>query len=107
MKKIIKLTENDLTNLIKKIVKEQEKSSEDEFDAFAHHRMVGDFHDKEDKPYRGGVDFDQMKQFGPEEYDSFMDYINGCETAWCLKTKKFYDMYASHGPITVGKKFRK
>jgi hypothetical protein len=32
-----------------------------------------------------------------------MEYINNCDTRWCLTTKRFYDQYAKMGNITVGK----
>jgi len=120
MAKIIRLTESDLTRIVKRAIKEhfnyggepeqssQDFEDDDEFDAFASHPMAGsNYFNKQDVAHKGNLDFDEGKVFGPEDYDSFMEYINGCNTKWCLTTKRMYDSYASKGPISVVKKFRK
>jgi hypothetical protein len=102
MKKIIRLTEADLTRLVKRVLKEN-----DEFDVFAQS-------DYDSPKYRSADDrqtsitdlnkFDEHKTFGPGEYDDFMEYINNCNVEWCLKTKRLYDAYANKkGGIKVGK----
>jgi len=44
------------------------------------------------------------KVFGPDEYDEFMEYINDCDTMWCVKTKKMFDKYQEMGPVSVVKR---
>ena len=105
MKKTVRLTEADLTRLVKRVIRESEMN---EFgtEVFAQSDDAGenyfDSMDKKSKFKR--EDFDDHKTFGPEDYDDFMEYINDCDTNWCLKTKKYYDAYAKKG-INVGKRF--
>ena len=143
MKKIIRLTERDLTNLVKRVIKEQEKSfwdwSDDEreslkgadgkFDVdkfdevinkksstrtlpskrkaekgpFAYQPDSKKWYDAEDYEVDEPGNFSDEKTFGPGEYDDFMEYINNCNTKWCLTTKRFYDEYAKRGGIKVRK----
>ena len=104
MKKIVRLTESDLTRLVKRIIKE----SEEEMDIFAKapESGINKFKDKFDRDVQGDIEFDDTREFGPEEYEDFMEYINGCNTSWCIKSKKWYDKYSERGPITVGKKMK-
>ena len=95
MTKIVRLTESDLVRLVKKIVNEQEENM------FAKHDLVGGWRDKNDVRVDEPIDYGVEMSFGPEDYDDFMDFINGCDTTWCLKTKKMYQRYADKGNITV------
>lgn len=100
MPKIVRLTERDLTRLVRRVIKEGE--------AYAHHDLSGwvdqkDVRVPQDYMDNEGSDFEEQRVFGPGEYDDFMEFINNCNNSWCLKTKKFYDMYAEKGPIKVRK----
>lgn len=101
MKKTIRLTESDLIRLVNRVIKEEE----DEMDVFASapHIQKG-YYDKMDRPVKGDIEYDESRTFGPNEYDDFMEYINNCNTRWCLTTKKFYDKYTKGGPLVVAKK---
>jgi len=112
MKKIVRLTERDLTRLVNKVIREfdgdmQGRPDTGEMDIFAKSPASGvnKFRDRFDAEVED-TEFEDTKEFGPEEYDDFMEYINGCDTKWCLTTKKYYDIYAKRGPITVGRKSR-
>ena len=98
MRKVIRLTESDLTRIVKRVIREGE--------AFAHHDSTG-WVDQDDRhvpqdymDVKGGL---EQRKFGPGEYDDFMEYINNCDNKWCVKTKEFYDNYAEKGPIRVRK----
>lgn len=106
-KRTIKLTENDLSKLIKKIINESE--------VFATHPL----HQREDdssKPSwfdaeNDGIvsdpdTFQDEKSFGPGEYEDFKKFIKGCSANWCLNVKHWFDMYTNQGPITVRKRER-
>jgi len=72
-----------------------------------HDTHGGKYYDKMERRVDSDIEFSETKEFGPEDYDSFMEYINNCDTRWCITTKKYYDMYAQRGNITVGKGKRK
>ena len=112
MEKTVRLTERDLSRLVKRVIREfddsmQGRTDTGEMDIFAKSPGSGlnKFRDKFDYEVED-TEFDDTKEFGPEEYDDFMEYINGCDTSWCLTTKKYYDSYANRGPITVGRRKR-
>ena len=70
---------------------------------FGYNRPKGDWYDSNDERVYEPIDFSDEKEFGPEDYDSFMEYINGCNTKWCLTTKRMYDAYANVGSIKIRK----
>ena len=94
--KIVRLTERDLTRLVNKIIKESDKGP------FAHHASPG-WVDADDRHIEEPTNYSEEREFGPDEYDDFMEFINNCDNKWCLKTKQFYDMYADKGNIKVRK----
>ena len=106
MKKTVRLTEADLTRLVKRVIRESEMN--DIQGIYAQSDGAGeDYFNQMDSPsWFKREDFDEHKTFGPEDYDDFMEYINDCDTNWCLKTKKYYDAYAKKG-INVGKRYKK
>jgi hypothetical protein len=105
MGKIVRLTESDLIRIVKRVVKEQEE------EIFATHPALNKrketWIDKQDNIVKSEIEFSDVREFGPEDYDSFMEYINNCDTNWCLKTKLFYDNYANMGKLRVGKGTRR
>ena len=103
MKKTIRLTENDLARIVKRVIKE----NEDEEMFATHDAHGGKYYDTMDRRVDSDIEFSETREFGPEDYDSFMEYINNCNTRWCLTTKRMYDMYANTGNITVGKGIRR
>ena len=103
MKKIVRLTESDLAHIVKRVIKE----NEDEEMFATHDFHGGKYYDTMDRRVDSDIEFSETREFGPEDYDSFMEYINNCNTRWCLTTKRMYDMYANTGNITVGKGIRR
>lgn len=96
MKKTIRMTEGDLVRLVRRIVSEQTKP-------YASWKE-GPWMDSNDREYdETPDDYSMEREFGPDEYDDFMEFINDCNTRWCLKTKQFYDRYAREGNIRVRK----
>lgn len=104
MKKVIRLTESDLVRLVKRVVKESE---EEMFATSSFHKNKGGdqfWLDTDDvSSSEKEIEFPDVREFGPDEYDSFMEYINNCDTKWCLTTKKWYDLYSSDGGLKVGR----
>jgi hypothetical protein len=122
--KIVRLTESDLIRLVRKVVKEEQG---DELDSmlddfyekqggrpaekplskstkgpFAGHKDTG-WYDADDRQSAEPTDYSEEREFGPDEYDDFMEFINNCDNKWCIKTKQFYDMYANRGNIKIRK----
>jgi len=95
MKRIVRLTERDLTRLVNRIIKESDGNM------FATHDLVGGWYDKDNRKVDEPTDYSEEMSFGPEDYDKFMEFINDCDTSWCMKTKKMYKRYADKGDITV------
>jgi hypothetical protein len=87
-------------------VKKETAEEEGEEEMFAKASMTK-YLDTMDREVKGDIEFYEKKEFGPEDYDSFMEYINNCDTKWCLTTKRFYDRYVKMGNITVGKGTRR
>lgn len=112
MRKIVKLTERDLTRLVKRVIRESSEMDEyfyPEVDkgksAYGKMGGAGDtWYDASDRPMKDEPsDYSEERHFGPDEYDDFMEFINDCNTMWCSKVKKMYDRYADQGGITVRK----
>jgi hypothetical protein len=95
MKRIVRLTEKDLTRLVNRIIKESDGNM------FATHDLVGGWYDTHNRPVDEPTDYSEEMSFGPEDYDKFMEFINNCDTQWCMKTKKWYKRYADRGDIRV------
>ena len=106
MGKIVRLTESDLARIVKRVIKEQEEEIFSTHPSFTSQGKEW-WLDKQDRPVDSDIEFSDVKEFGPEDYDSFMEYINNCSTRWCIKTKHFYDIYANKGNIKVGKGIRR
>lgn len=114
---VVRLTESDLERIVRKVIMEQMsgvafgaegnglkvKKEDKGEEMFAKADIMTKYIDSMDREVKGDIEFSDKKEFGPEDYDSFMDYINNCDTKWCLTTKRFYDQYAKRGNITVGK----
>jgi len=118
MKKVIRLTESDLEKIVRKVVEEQSvglafgaegnglkvrKGDKGEEMFAKSDNIMTNYRDSMDSPVMGDIEFSEKKEFGPEDYDSFMEYINNCDTRWCITTKKYYDKFVKMGNITVGK----
>ena len=103
MGRIVRLTESDLSRIVKRVIKE----NKDEEMFATHDAHGGKYYDTMDRRVDSDIEFSETREFGPEDYDSFMEYINNCNTRWCLTTKRMYDMYANKGNITVGKGIRR
>ena len=88
-------------------VKKETAEEEGEEEMFAKADTMTKYLDTMDREVKGDIEFSEKKEFGPEDYDSFMEYINNCDTKWCLTTKMFYDRYVKMGNITVGKGTRR
>lgn len=117
MRRISRLTESDLVRLVKKVIRENRRVYEGSDwkmaasvgDKVRDNRVVDrdDWYDEMDSPMNP-IDLDMAthgKVFGPDQYEEFMEYINDCDTMWCTKTKKMFDVYqAQAGPISVVKR---
>lgn len=93
------MTESDLTRLVRRVISEG--------DAIATHPTFGDnqWVDKFDRSSNPDIEeYPEEKEFGPDQYEEFMDFINDCDTSWCIKTKNMFNRFAMNGPIKVRKR---
>jgi hypothetical protein len=117
MAKVIRLTEGDLTRLVRRIIKEQELDRE------LPRRKKGilghkdNWYDEMDRPMNPDeFDYDEEIEFGP---DDFEDYISNTETdfpenKWSFNMKgykgdreagkRYYDRYQQDGKLKLRRK---
>ena len=106
MKKVIRLTESDLVRIVKRVIKEQAEMSSPKYRMNAwtpdswydeDERQVDDIDD----------DFEEEVEFGPEDYDNFMDYIKDIKHNWSLgygaPGKRWYDKHTKTQPVKIRK----
>jgi hypothetical protein len=89
MKKIVRLTENDLSRIVRRVIKEQNEDG----NVFTS-GGDGRWFDSDDMEIDEPTDYSEEITFGPDEYKSFMKFMNKCNTKSCVATKKMYDKYA-------------
>jgi hypothetical protein len=114
MRRIVRLTENDLTRLVRRVIKEQEELPRRKKGILGH---KGNWYDEMDSPVNPDeFEHDEEIEFGPDDYE---DYINHTETdfpenRWSFRDtdykgdrspgKSYWDRYQQDGPITLRKK---
>jgi hypothetical protein len=120
MKKVIRLTENDLILLVKRIIKEQhsnEELSRNYKKGVMGHR--GHWYDEDDRPINvDDFEYDEELEFGPDDFD---EYISNTEkdfpkNRWPFNVrsvdddkdrsigKGYYDRYTKDSPIKLRKR---
>lgn len=112
MKKIVRLTETDLTKLVRRVIKEQEDFStlsatsekmREPKGPYAKNPVDKQWYDSFDYPVDEPTDYTEEMSFGLGEYEAFKKFIKNCDQRWCLNVKRFFDEYAKRGDITVRK----
>jgi len=115
MRRIVRLTESDLTRLVRRVIKEQEELPRRKKGILGH---KGNWYDEMDRPVNPDeFEHDEEIEFGPDDYD---DYINHTErdffnNKWSFGMrghkkqdigpgKRYWDKYQQDGPITLRKK---
>ena len=99
MKKVVRLTEADLTRIVKRVIEEAKYASHN----MSPNRKYNDWMDADDIPT--DVDFEGM-DFDEEEFDNYDDFKSkhGSDTKWVRPgaiTRKTFKKYAKNGPIKV------
>ena len=90
MKKIVRLTESDLTRIVRRIIKESESDSDRDYDLLSLSQLKKEFKDiitqaKDKDEYEDdALDFintfdEDMENLSNEEYEEFNDYIGRLE----------------------------
>jgi hypothetical protein len=109
-KKIMRLTESDLVRLVKRVVKEQSEESPKfkhrlgwKFDTDKEH-----WYDEGDRPVKDSDDFDdydEEMEFGPDDYEEFMNQTKGFKNKWNPSfSKHYYDRYTNDSPLKLRRK---
>ena len=117
MKKIIRMTESDLTRLVRRVIREQEFERELSRAPKGILGHMDKWYDENDRMVNPDeFDYDEEIEFGPEDFE---DYIAHTETdfpenRWNFNAKGYkgdrshgkgyYDRYQKHGPLKLRKK---
>ena len=105
MAKIVRLTEKDLTRLVRRVIKEQNEESPK-----IRHRLchMDRWYDEDDRPVKNSDDFDdydEEMEFGPDDYEEFMNQTKGFKNRWNPSFKKYYyDKYTNDSPLKLRRK---
>ena len=105
MAKIVRLTEKDLTRLVRRVIKEQNEESP----KFRHRLGHMDrWYDEDDRPVKNSDDFDdydEEMEFGPDDYEEFMNQTKGFKNRWNPSFRKYYyDKYTNDSPLKLRRK---
>ncbi len=103
MKKIVRLTESDLTRIIRRIVNEQNENIE-RLDRYALKQYGGDkWYDEDDRTLDSFDDYDEEYEFGPDDYDRFIEMSSPANPKWNpFHSKGYYDAhYKRNTPISL------
>ena len=112
-KKIVRLTESDLVRLVKRVIKEQSEESPK-----FKHRLGWKFdtdngdeehwYDEDDRRIKNPDDFDdydEETEFGPDDYEEFINNLKDVKNKWNPSfSKHYYDRYTQHHPLKLRKK---
>jgi hypothetical protein len=109
MKKVIRLTESDLTRLVKRVMNEM-------LDSHVPRKSKGilgqDGHgwfDQLDRPIKNQdeFDYDEEYEFGPDDFEDYLDKTSDVDNKWSFQTKgwdgsdkpgrDYFDAYTKHG----------
>lgn len=117
MKKIVRLTERDLSRLVRRVIREQELDREL---PMRKKGIVGHndrWYDERDFPVNPDeFDYDEEIEFGPDDFEDFIAHseTDFPENRWSFNQKGhkgdvspgkgYWDRYQQHGPIKMRKK---
>lgn len=103
-KTVVTLTESDLARIVRRVIKE----NEEEMFLGPKIRDGGmSYYDTSDRPVRDDIEFSETREFGPDDYESFIEFINSCNAKWCRITKNMYDTYVENRGGFIGGKGRR
>lgn len=112
MKRTIRLTEADLTRIVKRVIKEQSEMKSKGI--LGHNDSWYDEDDNSVNP--DDFDFDEEIEFGPDDFEEYISHTekHHPENRWSFGDKGYkgdrtpgkgyYDRYQKHGPIKLRRK---
>lgn len=102
MKKVIRLTERDLTRLVKRIINEWDFDLPRRKEGIIH--QYGKWHDSDENLMDDENDFeyDDEFEFGPGDYEQFVKHSEGIPNKWGVyHGKRYYDLETKRNPIKL------
>jgi len=111
MAKIVRLTESDLTRLVKRVIKESDKPRKSR--GILGHR--DSWFDDMDSPTNPDEfeDYEEF-EFGPDDFEEYLKHTSDIDNKWDFKMKshkgdygpgqRLYGAYTKDGPLTLRKK---
>jgi hypothetical protein len=110
MKKIVRLTESDLIRIVKRVISEQEEMPKKLRGNYRIRSwMPNSWYDEDDRAVNplDIEDFEEEIEFGPDDYEKFLDYTKDIPNKWDFKSEKgYYDQHYKPGreiPLKIRK----
>jgi hypothetical protein len=109
MKKIVRLTESDLIRIVKRVISEEEMSKKLRGNYRIRNWGPNSWHDEDDRAVNplDIEDFEEEIEFGPDDYEKFLDYTKDIPNKWDFKDDRgYYDQHYKPGrelPLKIRK----
>ena len=110
MKRVVRLTESDLARIVKRVIQEQEETPKKLRGNYRIRNWTPDqWHDEDDFAVDplDIEDFEEEVEFGPDDYEKFLDYTKDIPNKWDFKDDRgYYDHHYKPGrelPIKIRK----
>ena len=111
MAKIVRLTESDLTRLVRRVIKESDKPRKSR-GILGHKNSWFDDMDSPTNPDE--FEHDEEFEFGPNDFEEYLKHTSDIDNKWDFKTQshkgdygpgqRLYGAYTKEGPLTLRKK---
>ena len=93
MKRIVRLTESDLARIVKRVIQEQEETPKRLRGNYRIRSWTPDaWYDEDDRAVNPDdiEDYEEEVEFGPDEYDRYMEYTKDTPNKWNFQLDKHY-----------------
>ena len=113
MAKIVRLTESDLTRLVKRVIREMDSDMPRKSRGILGHR--DSWYDEMDSPTNPDEfeDYEEF-EFGPDDFEEYLKHTSDIDNKWDFKMQshkgdygpgqRLYGAYTKDGPLTLRKK---
>ena len=109
MKKVIRLTESDLTRIVKRVMNEMLDSHVPRKSKGILGQDAYGWFDQLDRPIKNQdeFDYDEEYEFGPDDFEDYLDKTSDVDNKWSFQAKgwdgsdkpgrDYFDAYTKHG----------